>query len=115
MVREFTQIAEAIGIVERGDFQAAASEAMQALLVELGEIAGRKDKVSGSITIKLNFEVQAGHVGVRGEFATKAPPQPRRQSMFFLTANGGLSQEPQSGDLFANGPRDVSGDKRDAG
>lgn len=104
--RQFTQVAEALGIVERGDFQADASTAMQALLQKLGDIAGAKGKAKGEMTITLTFEVEGRSVGVSGDFKVKAPKEKRGRSFFFMTAQGGLSQEPQGDDLFT-GPREV--------
>lgn len=110
--REFTQVAEAVGLIERGDFHAEASNEMQELLMRLGEIAGASGKAKGEITIKLKFEVEGRHVSVSGEFTTKEPKIARRRQMFFLTPKGGLSQEPQSDDLFHGKPRAVEADRK---
>ncbi len=110
--RQFTQITEALGLIERGDFAAEVSSDMQKLLQDMGAICGEKGKAKGEIVLKLRFDVEGRHVAITGEHVVKAPKVPRAKRFFFMTAQGGLSQEPQNDDLFA-GPRPV-GD-RDAG
>jgi hypothetical protein len=110
--RQFTQITEALGLIERGDFAMEVSSDMQKLLQDMGAICGEKGKAKGEIVLKLRFDVEGRHVAITGEHVVKAPKVPRAKRFFFMTAQGGLSQEPQNDDLFA-GPRPV-GD-RDAG
>ena len=110
--RPYTQITEAIGLIERGDFAAEVSREMQKLLQDMGAICGESGKAKGEIKLTLRFEVEGRHVAVNGDYAVKAPKQPRARRMFFMTAGGGLSQEPQTDDLF-RGPREAG--ERDAG
>lgn len=111
--RQFTQITETIGLIERGDFAADVSSEMQKLLQDMGAMCGETGKAKGEITLKIKFDVEGRHVALTGDYSVKAPKVTRARRMFFMTAQGGLSQEPQTGDLF-NGPRDVTGE-RDAG
>lgn len=104
--RQFTQVHEVIALIERGDFQAEASVQMQALLQRLGELAGPKGKAKGTLMLTLNFEVDGRNVAIVGETKTKAPKDVRARTFYFVTAQGGLSQEPETGDLFT-GPREV--------
>lgn len=106
--RQFTQVHEVIALIERGDFQAEASAQMQALLQRLGVLAGPKGKAKGTLTLTLNFEVDGRNVAIVGETKTKAPKDVRARTFYFVTAQGGLSQEPQTDDLFT-GPREVRG------
>lgn len=94
-----------LGLLERGAVTTDLTAHMTEVLKTLGEIACNQKKVKGSITLKLSLEVENGAVRVDAEFTTKVPKVPRPSSLFFLTAEGGLSLDhPTQMTMF---PREV--------
>lgn len=98
-----------IGMLEGGELAQALSTDIQDTLARLKDLSdqmGRKAKVKGSVTLKLDFEVEAGAVTVLGGIDTKVPKAPRSQSFYWLTEDGALSTEhPQQTDMFTERAR----------
>lgn len=97
-----------IGMLEGGELAAALSTDIidtLARLKVLSDQLGRKAKVKGHVSLKLEFEVEAGTVQVLAGIDTKVPKAPRSSSFYWITEDGALSTEhPQQTDMFA-GPR----------
>lgn len=97
-----------IGMLEGGELAAALSTDITETLAKLKTLSdqmGRKAKVKGSVSLKLDFEVEAGSVSVLAGIDTKVPKAPRSSSFYWITDDGALSTEhPQQTDMFS-GPR----------
>jgi len=69
---QFTQIAEVIGIIERGDLQAEASQQMQALLQRLADISGPKGKAK--VRVVARYRRDDGRLNWRFEIVRQSVP-----------------------------------------
>lgn len=98
-----------IGMLEGGELAAALGAEITETLAKLKDIAGNrpKNKVKGSVTLKLGFEVEQGSVEISCDIDSKRPKPARGSSFYWITDDGALSTEhPQQTDMFA-GPRDA--------
>lgn len=106
-----------IGMLEHGDLAAQLSTDITdtlAKLRDLADLAGKKSKVKGKVTLSLDFEVSEGAVTVTAGIETKTPKAPRGSSFYWITEDGALSTEhPQQTDMFA-GPREARRQSEDA-
>jgi len=92
-----------IGSLEGGQLAAELSTEITETLAELKEhVADRpKAKAKGSVTLKIDFEVENGTALVSGEISSKRPKKPRDRDFFFLTDDGALSNEhPRQQNMF---------------
>lgn len=99
-----------IGMLEGGEVAAALSGEITETLAKLKELSGDrpKNKIKGSVTLKLNLEVEAGAVTIACDIDSKRPKPVRGASFYWLMDDGSLSTEhPQQTDMFA-GPRDAA-------
>lgn len=98
-----------IGMLEGGEVAAALGAEIIETAAKLKELSGDrpKSKVKGSITLKLNLEVEAGTVTVTCDIDSKRPKPVRGSSFYWLMDDGAFSTEhPQQEDMFA-GPRET--------
>ncbi|MEQ1951001.1 hypothetical protein [Mesorhizobium sp. CN2-181] len=96
-----------IGMLEGGELAAALGSEITDTLAKLKEMSGNrpKNKVKGSVTLKIGFEVDAGTVEVSCDIDSKRPKPERGRSFYWVLDDGSLSTEhPQQTDMFA-GPR----------
>lgn len=106
MAQEIKDAMTILGILERGALGPALTTEIEQVVTHLNNIAADRGKAKGSLSLKLEFNVENGAVRVRSEFATKLPKLARPESLFFVTPSGGLSLEhPQQINLF---PQEVS-------
>lgn len=104
MAKEIRDPLMIIGTLERGDVTAALESEISDTLQILYDAAGPKGKVKGSVTLTLNFEVQGQSCSVEAGVASKTPKQKRATTMFFVTPEGGLTQEhPTQINMFPQG------------
>jgi hypothetical protein len=98
-----------IGMLEGGEAASALSSEITETLAKLKDLSGDrpKSKVKGSVTLKLNFEVEAGAVTITCDIDSKRPKPVRGSSFYWVMDDGALSTEhPQQTDMFA-GPREA--------
>lgn len=98
-----------IGALEGGEAAAELSREITETLAKLKELAGSrpKNKVKGSVTLKLDIEVEAGTATITANIESKRPKPIRGSSFYWVLDDGSLSTEhPQQTDMFA-GPRDA--------
>ena len=98
-----------IGMLEDGELAAALGSEITETLAKLKDLSGNrpKNKVKGSVTLKINFEVDAGSVEVACDIDSKRPKPGRGRSFYWVLDDGSLSTEhPQQTDMFA-GPREA--------
>jgi hypothetical protein len=98
-----------IGILEGGQLAADFGGEVTDTLAKLKELSGDrpKNKFKGSVTLKVQFEVEGGAVNIDCTIDTKTPKAPRSTSFFWVLDDGSLSTEhPQQTDMFA-GPREA--------
>ncbi|MCG6115061.1 MAG: hypothetical protein MEQ84_07665 [Mesorhizobium sp.] len=98
-----------IGALEGGELAADLSREITDTLVTLKELSGDrpKNKIKGSVTLKLNFEVENGTVVIKSDIDSKRPKPFRGSSFYWLLDDAALSTEhPQQTDMFA-GVRDA--------
>lgn len=93
MKTTLTQATEILGHLQRGDVAAMASAEIRDTIKSLQDAAGPKRKVKGSVTIKLNFEVQGQSIAIDPEITSKRPRIEHGKSMYFITGDGGISTE----------------------
>lgn len=101
-----------IGLLEQGELNQELSAELGRDLKHMGELSEDNPKVAykGTLTLKLNIEVEGGEVHIKGDIESKMPRRPRRSSLFWVTDDGELSTEhPRQHDMFAT--RDVSKDR----
>lgn len=97
-----------VGMVEDGEIANEFTAELTRMLATLKEHAGPKGKAKGSVTLKIEADVDGGMVSLAGDVATKVPKKKRGSSMYWLLDDGSLSTEhPQQMNMFA-GPRDTS-------
>lgn len=98
-----------IGSLEHGDAAQELSTEITETLAKLKELAGNrpKNKVKGSVTLKIEIEVEAGTATITADISSKRPKPLRGSSFFWVLDDGSLSTEhPQQEDMFA-GPREA--------
>lgn len=96
-----------IGSLEHGETAAELTRMITKTLAELKELAGNrpKNKVKGSVTLKINMEVEAGTATITADIDAKTPKPVRGSSFYWVLDDGSLSTEhPQQQDMFS-GPR----------
>lgn len=99
-----------IGMLEGGEVAAALSTELTETLAKLKDLAGNrpKNKVKGSVSLKINLEVEAGSATITCDIDSKRPKPVRGSSFYWVMDDGSLSTEhPQQTDMFA-GPRDAA-------
>ncbi|MDB5582791.1 MAG: hypothetical protein JWR80_7967 [Bradyrhizobium sp.] len=92
-----------IGMLEQGELNQELSAELNRDLAYLAEMSeeNRKATYKGSLTLKLDIEVENGVVHISGNIDSKLPKKPRRSSLFWVTEDGQLSTEhPQQHDMF---------------
>ena len=105
MAAEIKDGVTVLGLLERGNVTVDLTNELEIVLKHLGEIAAQRGKSKGSLTLKLSIGIENGAVHVDADFSTKLPKMPRPSTLFFLTANGGLSLDhPNQISMF---PREV--------
>lgn len=98
-----------IGTLEGGGLAADLSAEITDTLAALKEATGGrpKAKAKGSVTLKIDLEVEGDTAYVAGEISSKRPKTPRDRAFFFVTDDGALSREhPRQHDMFT-GPAPV--------
>lgn len=98
-----------IGMLEGGEVAAALGAEITETLSKLKELAGDrpKSKAKGSVTLKINLEVEAGTATITCDIDSKRPKPVRGSSFYWVLDDGSLSTEhPQQTDMFA-GPREA--------
>lgn len=106
MVQKIGNATDIIGILENGDLASDLGEHIREALHALRQEAGEKNKAKGSVSLKLEFEVEGEKCEIRGEITAKLPKRVRPRSFLFVTDAGELSREhPRQHDMF---PRPVS-------
>lgn len=98
-----------IGMLEGGELAAALGTEITETLAKLKELAGDrpKNKAKGSVSLKINLEVEAGAVTINCDIDSKRPKPQRGSSFYWVVDDGSLSTEhPQQTDMFA-GPREA--------
>lgn len=103
-----------IGMLEGGEVAQALGTEIVETLAKLKELAGDrpKAKTKGSVTLKLDFEVEKNTVEISVDITSKRPKPVRGTSFYWLTDDGALTTEhPQQTDMFT-GPR--AAERRDA-
>jgi hypothetical protein len=99
-IRDATQI---IGMLERGDLAADLSAQLAEVIDACREAAGPKATAKGSLTLKLDVEVEGVSITLSGDIVTKLPKLKRGSTFMFLTADGALSTEhPNQASLFGD-------------
>lgn len=96
-----------IGMLEGGEVAAALGTEITDTLAKLKELGGDrpKSKVKGSVSLKINLEVEAGAVTISCDIDSKRPKPVRGSSFYWVMDDGSLSTEhPQQTDMFG-GPR----------
>jgi hypothetical protein len=96
-----------IGSLENGEAAAELSRELTETLAKLKELAGDrpKNKIKGSVTLKINIEVEAGTATLTVDIESKRPKPVRGSSFFWVLDDGSLTTEhPQQIDMFG-GPR----------
>ncbi len=99
-----------IGSLEHGEAAAELSKEITETLAKLKDLAGNrpKNKVKGSVTLKIDIEVEAGTATITADISSKRPKPLRGSSFFWVLDDGSLSTEhPQQTDMFS-GPRDAA-------
>jgi hypothetical protein len=97
-----------IGMLEGGEAAADLSREITETLAALKERAGPKGKAKGSITFKINIDLEGGAATLSVDIESKRPKKPRSSDFYWVLDDGSLSTEhPQQIDMFS-GPRDVS-------
>lgn len=100
-----------IGILEGGALAPALSKEITETLSELNDHStdNPRKKIKGSVTLKLDVEVEAGAATIHADISSKRPKAVRGSSFFWLLEDGALSTEhPQQMNMF--GPRDSDRD-----
>jgi hypothetical protein len=98
-----------IGMLEQGDLNQELSAELGRCLKHMGELSEENPKAAykGTLTLKLNIDIEAGEVHIKADIESKMPRRPRRSSLFWVTDDGELSTEhPRQTDMF--NPRDVT-------
>lgn len=98
-----------IGALEGGEAAAELSREITETMAKLKELAGNrpKNKVKGSVTLKLDIEVEAGTATITANIESKRPKPIRGSSFYWVLDDGSLSTEhPQQTDMFT-GPREA--------
>lgn len=98
-----------IGSLEHGETAAELTRIITKTLSELKELAGNrpKHKVKGSVSLKLNIEVEQGTATITADIDAKTPKPLRGASFYWVLDDGALSLEhPQQQDMFS-GPREA--------
>ena len=98
-----------IGALEGGEAAAELSREITETLAKLKELSGDrpKSKVKGSVTLKLEIEVENGTAVITADITSKRPKPVRGSSFYWVLDDGSLSTEhPQQTDMF-NGPREA--------
>ncbi|MGY6709750.1 MAG: hypothetical protein ACXIVF_15630 [Rhizobiaceae bacterium] len=99
-----------IGALEGGEAAAELSREITDTLAKLKELSGDrpKSKIKGSVTLKLDIEVENGAAVITADIASKRPKPVRGSSFYWVLDDGSLSTEhPQQTDMFA-GPRSAA-------
>ena len=99
-----------IGALEHGEAAQELTNEITETLAKLKDLAGNrpKNKVKGSVTLKIDIEVEAGTATITADISSKRPKPVRGSSFFWVLDDGSLSTEhPQQTDMFG-GPRDMS-------
>jgi hypothetical protein len=92
-----------IGTLEQGELNRELSSELSKDLQFMAELSEENPKAAlkGSLTLKLNIEIEAGEVHIRAEIDSKLPKRARRSSLFWVTPEGDLSTEhPRQHDMF---------------
>lgn len=98
-----------IGMLEGGEVAASLGTEITETLAKLKELSGDrpKSKVKGSVTLKINLEVEAGAATITADIDSKRPKPVRGSSFYWVLDDGSLSTEhPQQTDMFS-GPRET--------
>jgi len=106
-MKRIRDAATIIGMLEGGEVASAFGTETTETLAKLKELAGDrpKAKVKGSVTLKLNLEVEGGAVTITCDIDSKRPKPVRGSSFYWVMDDGSLSTEhPQQTDMFS-GPR----------
>jgi len=100
-----------IGALENGEAAAELSKEITETLAALKEQGGGrpKAKVKGSVTLKLDIEVEGNSATITADIQSKRPKPVRGSSFYWVLDDGSLSTEhPQQMNMF-NGPREAVG------
>ena len=108
-MKRIRDAATIVGSLEGGEAAADLSKEITDTLAYLKELCGGRPKVKakGSVTFKVNFEVQDGATTVEVEITSKRPKKPRSSSYFWVLDDGSLSTEHPSQIEMFSGPRSV--------
>lgn len=101
-----------VGLLEDGQLAQDLSADIAKVLAELKAQANDRPKatITGSVSIKLTFEVQGPTLEITAAVDSKTPKPPRGRSIFWVTDDGAVSTEhPRQTDMFA-GPRGMKAD-----
>lgn len=93
-----------IAMLEGGEVAAALSTEITQTLEQLKALAGDrpKGKTKGSVTLKLNLEVEGGAVTITADIDSKRPKPVRGASFYWVMDDGSLSTEhPQQTNMFS--------------
>lgn len=82
-----------LAMMEGGQLQNDASDAMRDLCSALSEHDAQQGKAKGTLTIVLDVKMEGGIVEIVGDVKVKAPKLKREKSIFWLTPANDLSQE----------------------
>jgi hypothetical protein len=100
-----------IGALEGGEAAAELSKEITETLAALKEQTGgrAKAKVKGSVTLKLDIEVEGNNATITADIQSKRPRPVRGSSFYWVLDDGSLSTEhPQQMNMFG-GPREAVG------
>jgi hypothetical protein len=99
-----------IGMLEGGEVSADLSKEITETLAAMRERAGSKGKVSGSVSLKIKFDMEGNTTSISVDIESKRPKPQRGNSFYWVLDDGSLSTEhPQQMNMFA-GPRDAAAD-----
>lgn len=93
-MKEIRDPAVILGLLEHGKLKEDFQNELETVLKELRRQSGDRNKVSGSLTLKLRMVVDSGvHVTFDSTIETSVPKEKRPSTMLFVTPDGTLSQE----------------------
>lgn len=106
-MKEIRQATELLGVIERGDAAHDLTLEIEKVLKALQDAGGPKQKVSGSVTLKLQFHLEGSYLRIEADIGSKTPKVKRNSTSYFLTQDARISTEhPDQQNLF-DGPREV--------
>lgn len=105
VIRQATEI---LGVIERGDAAHEMTLEIERVLKALQDASGPKQKAKGSVTLKLEFEVEGSFLQIKADIASKVPKIKRGSTAYFLTQDGQITLEHPSQTEMFSGPRSMS-------